>query len=67
MNTWTQDLPTEPGWYAWRNNGTHWYPVLIVASDGDLYMDSESGLFPLRADGAWWCKIELPALPGEEE
>lgn len=76
---WTRDLPTEPGWYAYANDGNDWWDCVAVEpawnspsllrdhgiKEGDLIVDTGESIKSVATFADWWLKIELPPVPKE--
>lgn len=62
-SAWSKELPTEPGWYWWRQQPTDPPDARYVHADDDgaLHMsDGYGGSDPVEGAGGEWQRVEEP-------
>jgi hypothetical protein len=65
---WTDNLPTEKGWYGYRYRGHEHVNAIYVEDWGDaLHVEYESGghyyhqsVESFTEEGMQWCRVEWP-------
>lgn len=67
---WTNDLPSEEGWYWWREKDDSRPEVLLVyRAYGDLVAthNTPTGYYPIAALKGQWCRVTPPERVAELE